>query len=131
MTALSPSISAELRKRLCARRAELVAQIRSRLEGSDEPAAISMLAHLGQADDMPQADAIAHDEMALLDHERDQLRAIDAALKRLDAGVANVCIVCGREISTERLLANPTAQTCINCQELIESTGYAGPGPSM
>jgi DnaK suppressor protein len=131
MTALSPSESGELRKRLCETRADLIARIRSRLEGSDEPAAITTLAHLGQPDDMPQAHEIAHDEMALYDQERTELEAINAALRRLDAGAANVCVVCGRDIPFERLLANPTAQTCITCQTLIEATGHGGPGPTM
>jgi DnaK suppressor protein len=131
MPALSPDVSAELGKRLRESRADLVGHIRARLEGSDEPAAISTLAHLGQPDDMSQADYLGSNEMALLSHEQSLLRAINAAIVRLEEGIANLCVVCGNDIADQRLLAMPTVQTCIGCQERIEKNERLAPGPTM
>ncbi len=44
-----------------------------------------------------------------------ELRRIDAALKRIDAGEYGYCISCGEEIAVRRLELDPTAPTCINC----------------
>jgi DnaK suppressor protein len=52
---------------------------------------------------------------ALLDQARDQIAAIDAALAKLDDGSYGTCERCGRRISDERLIARPTAGTCVAC----------------
>jgi DnaK suppressor protein len=131
MPTLSPSTADELRKRLDTARDDVVAQLRSRLDGSDEPAAVSLLAHLGQPDDVSQAANIRDDETMLLGQERNLLRAIDSARRRLDEGVANVCIVCGNDIPDDRLLALPTAQTCVACQRRAEAEAGTPPAPTM
>ena len=131
MPALSPATADELHRRLDASRTDLVNHIRARLEGSDEPAAVSLLAHLGQPDDMSQAAYLGDNELAQLGQEQDLLKAIDSARRRLDEGVANVCIVCVEDIPDERLLAIPTAQTCVRCQQSIETSEHAPHGPTM
>lgn len=131
MPTLSPATVAQLRHHLEAARKDVISHIRSRLEGSDEPAAISLLAHLGQPDDMSQAANLGDNEMAQLGQEQGLLHAIDIARARLDEGIANVCTECGGEIPEARLLAMPTAQTCVRCQEQIEAEGQTRPGPTM
>ncbi|HEX8404855.1 MAG TPA: TraR/DksA family transcriptional regulator [Duganella sp.] len=131
MPTLSSSTAAELHKRLDAARDDVVAQIRTRLEGSDEPAAVSLLAHLGQPDDVSQAANIRDDEMALLGQEQSLLHAIDSARARLDEGVGNLCNICGGEIPDERLLALPTAQTCVACQQQLEAEAQTPRAPTM
>lgn len=122
MTALSDSDKAELRKRLHAARSEVLDQIRPRRGDTDEPGSASHLSHLGQPDDMSQAIEIADNEMALLSQEQDLLSEINAAIERVDKGIANMCISCGEDIAFERLLAVPTAQTCIRCQQTRENS---------
>lgn len=131
MTQLSSSVAEQLRQRLNDSRTEVLGHIRARLEGSDEPNAVSLLAHLGQGDDMAQAIEIGDNEMALLGQEQHLLRDIDSAIGRLDAGNANECTVCGMDIPDERLLAIPTAKTCIACQERIEAQTHSHGGPTM
>lgn len=41
-----------------------------------------------------------------------QLHQVNGALKRIEDGVYGTCKVCGKEIETERLEANPSATTC-------------------
>lgn len=43
------------------------------------------------------------------------LKAIDAALRRIDEGTYGTCSSCGKAISNERLEARPWAELCIDC----------------
>ena len=52
---------------------------------------------------------------ALLEAAREQVAAIDTALRRLAAGRYGVCERCGQPIGAERLTARPAALTCIRC----------------
>ena len=131
MPALSPDTAAELRRRLDAARQDILEHIALRKAGPDEPPAVSTAAHLGQPDEMAQASYIGDNEMAQLGQEQGLLRDIDSALVRLEEGAANVCTVCGNDIPDERLLAIPTAQTCVPCQQRLETESGAGHGPTM
>ncbi len=55
----------------------------------------------------------------------DELRDIDAALRRIEAGEYGDCDGCANEIGHPRLQAQPTAIRCVECQSLHEKT-YAG-----
>jgi DnaK suppressor protein len=55
-------------------------------------------------------------DLALRDHNRQHLEAIDAALARLDAGTYGRCTTCGNPVALERLEALPWAALCIDCQ---------------
>jgi RNA polymerase-binding protein DksA len=52
---------------------------------------------------------------ALLEAARQQMAAVDAALRRLEAGRYGVCDRCGQPIGADRLAARPAATTCIRC----------------
>jgi RNA polymerase-binding transcription factor DksA len=52
---------------------------------------------------------------ALLDRARAHLAAIDAALRKLDAGRYEICDICGGPIGAERLAARPASLTCVRC----------------
>jgi DnaK suppressor protein len=50
--------------------------------------------------------------------ERETLRRVDLALKRLEKAEFGTCVNCGREVQPGRLQAVPWALHCIDCQEL-------------
>lgn len=52
---------------------------------------------------------------ALLAQARTRLEAIDAALRKLDAGTYETCDRCGGPIGAERLAARPASLTCVRC----------------
>ena len=54
-------------------------------------------------------------DLALRDHERNQLAQVEAALAALDAGTYGTCRNCGKPIAPGRLEAIPWAQLCIDC----------------
>lgn len=43
------------------------------------------------------------------------LKAVDAALHRIEEGTYGTCVSCGKPISDERLEARPWAELCIDC----------------
>lgn len=49
---------------------------------------------------------------ALLESQRTELKLIDAALQRMDAGEFGECVDCGEDIPVERLEALPFALRC-------------------
>jgi DnaK suppressor protein len=66
----------------------------------------------------PEGMTIAYERAqvtALLAQARDDLAALDRALAEVAAGRDMRCDRCGRPIPVERLLALPTARTCIAC----------------
>lgn len=46
---------------------------------------------------------------------RQELEAVESALRRLEAGTFGECARCGEPIARERLRARPTAMTCLPC----------------
>ena len=45
------------------------------------------------------------------------MKAIDAALNRMESDIYGTCLACGEEISEERLKAVPYAVKCRHCME--------------
>jgi DnaK suppressor protein len=54
---------------------------------------------------------------ALGSQEIKRLRAIDAALSRINQGRYGLCMKCNKKIPTERLTAIPYAVMCVDCQK--------------
>ncbi|MFF1572940.1 TraR/DksA family transcriptional regulator [Leifsonia sp. NPDC058292] len=48
------------------------------------------------------------------------IKAVDAAIARVDDGTFGVCMRCGRPIGVERLRARPTAELCIACALTVD-----------
>ena len=132
MPPISPELHEELGKRLRQSREDILATVHARTDGdTDDRPAISPNAHMGQNDDAPAGEMLSHNEEHLAEHETNMLHEIDAAIGRLESGGAGICVVCGCDIPEERLLATPTVQTCVQCQERIEQEQGTGRGPTM
>lgn len=54
------------------------------------------------------------------DQEGQYLKAIEAALERIQRGSYGLCVECGDVISEKRLEAVPAAELCINCKDKKE-----------
>lgn len=84
----------------------------------------------GQVRDMEEdsvADLLVDLNLADIDHHVQELRAIEAAVRRIDVGSYGICKRCGEPISAERLEAYPMAERCIDCQRLEEHTHLGAP----
>jgi RNA polymerase-binding transcription factor DksA len=66
----------------------------------------------------PEGSTIAYERAqltAVLQAARRRLADLDVALSRLAAGTYGVCERCGQAIPAERLVARPSARTCVGC----------------
>jgi DnaK suppressor protein len=61
------------------------------------------------------------------DATRAQLRAVNDAIRRIDAGAYGSCRICDRLISTARLEAIPYATTCVDCEAQRDPTARQSP----
>ena len=52
---------------------------------------------------------------ALAAQAREHLTAIDAALRKIDSGIYEICDLCGGPIGEERLAARPASLICVSC----------------
>lgn len=106
---------------LTQQRADLLKQLRT-LRGGDIGRAEASAEHFARSQDSDAQMATARDlELALDDHETQELAAIDAALARIAAGTYGQCVDCGADIAPQRLQAAPEAARCIACQERAEN----------
>lgn len=100
------------RQRLLELKAELIAL--SKGGGEDrKPVTLDQqsVGRLSRLDSMQvQAMAKAADSRRAM-----EIRRIDAALKRIDAGEYGWCVECGDEIAPKRLDSDPAAPRCAGC----------------
>lgn len=67
--------------------------------------------------DQASDDNEVHVNIRLLQTDAKLLRAIEAALSRIEDGSYGVCTECGEDISEVRLKAVPWTSVCISCKE--------------
>lgn len=121
-----------LRQTLLDRKTDLLGEVedgsRRRLE---DDAYRNMASDVGDAGDASTATEQADLRNSQIERDVNELRAIDAALARLEEGTYGLCTRCGGDIGEARLRANPAAERCIACQTAHEKQ-YAGNGtPSL
>jgi DnaK suppressor protein len=82
------------------------------------------------ADDLDVARSLEDIETdaGLIERYEYQLKAIDAALSRLERGRYGICEKCKEEIPIERLKAVPFAAYCIDCQKKRNERRRPGEG---
>jgi len=108
---------AELLHALADVRARTTAQVDALAHDLDEMFEASELVSTDDEHD-PEGATIAYERAqltALLAQAREDLAVLDGALGTLHSGEDVRCTSCDRPIALERLLALPTAQTCIAC----------------
>jgi RNA polymerase-binding protein DksA len=60
--------------------------------------------------------------LEMMNRHMREIRDIEAAKARIEDGSYGTCAECGRDIGFDRLLAQPTALRCVDCQEQWEKT---------
>jgi RNA polymerase-binding transcription factor DksA len=90
--------------------------------GSGGGAGASAAVEVHDLKDEAFAHALANLANTELAHAREELAAIGAALQRIASGSYAECVGCGRGIGRERLLVQPSADRCLNCQNEAERT---------
>jgi len=85
----------------------------------------------GDIADQADVELIRQHENSAVVRDVRALRDIEAARARLANGSAGICIDCASAIGFERLLVQPTATRCPDCQGLYERTHQAAPELGM
>jgi len=127
---LTPEQHREFEALLRARRQLLNAEVNDRLEQTSN---VQSMTSGTVGDPGDESVAFMMTDLSLAEATRDvnELRAVDAALRRLDDGDYGYCTDCGSDIGYERLKAYPTATRCVTCQSQHEKV-YASQGtPSL
>jgi RNA polymerase-binding transcription factor DksA len=125
---LDKSTLARLESALAQRRAALEQEIRAKLAAAREVAGSAAIDQVLDGGDYANADLIAALDIAEVQRDLAELREIDAARARLDAGTYGACVDCGTDIPAARLDAYPAAIRCTPCQALAETrSGAAHP----
>src|SRR5829696_8233954 len=125
---LSPAQLSELNGVLDRRYDLLIHEVRDELERSENQQYIELI-NAAPADigDQSVGDALADLNLAIIDRHIREIRDIEAAKARIEDGTIETCDECGQEIEFKRLLAYPTANRCLLCQQQREKT-YAHEG---
>jgi RNA polymerase-binding protein DksA len=119
--ALTPAEIDFFRRRLQSRRDELLAALRAGTENSADKNLTEQSAPVRDPGDESVALTTADANMGELQSDTEEIRAIDAALARIDQGVYGKCLDCGEVIPLARLDAYPTAERCTECQARREN----------
>jgi DnaK suppressor protein len=122
MAKLTDDQLAQLKAALQQRYLELREEIRSELERSGNEHYADLAGSVADPGDASVADMLVDLNANLVDRQVNEIREVEATLKRLAELDFGDCIECGGEIGFERLMAYPTAQRCVRCQELHEKT---------
>ena len=120
MATLSDDQLAQLKAALQQRYLDLREEIRSELERSGNQHYADLAGSVADSGDASVADMLVDLNASLVDRQVNEIREVEAALKRLAGLNFGDCIECGGEIGTERLMAYPAAQRCVRCQEWHE-----------
>lgn len=116
---LTPSQLEKMRNLLLTRRSRLLGNSRSKLGEVED---------LGTDAGGDSADraAVSLDRDIMVDtaaRETKEIRDIEGALAKIDAGTYGICDECNATIPLPRLEYMPNAQYCIDCQEKLEGQG--------
>lgn len=110
---------------------DLRQEIRSVLLRADDERYIDIAGRVHDAAEQSVADLLADLNVAAIDRQITELRAVEAALQRISMGCYDVCESCGESIGAARLHAQPAASRCIKCQNHIEKQCGLPSHPSL
>ncbi|MGN6389492.1 MAG: TraR/DksA family transcriptional regulator [Burkholderiaceae bacterium] len=120
MSTLTPEQREHLERRMQDRALALRNEMRGEAEREDDyPDVATDIADSGQAS---FADLWVDVGNAEVTRDLREMRAIAAAMTRIDDGTYGDCADCGKDIPYARLEAQPTAERCVPCQERYEKT---------
>lgn len=114
--------------KLRARLGTLRAEIRNALLRSDTETYGELAGRVHDAEEESLADLLTDVNLAEISREVQEVRDIDAAMRRISEHTYGSCLDCGDPIDSARLEAYPTAKRCLTCQRGHELK-YAGTRP--
>ncbi|QKF72410.1 DnaK suppressor protein [Aliarcobacter faecis] len=106
----------ELKAILLARKESLSANIHNSIDSIDQ------LKDQDINDELDYADFVSDSftEGMIANHQLDELKQIEEALKKIKEGTYGICDMCGINIPIGRLKAKPFAKFCTECRTVYE-----------
>jgi RNA polymerase-binding protein DksA len=120
-----------LRSMLRDRATQLREEIRQTLLRSDSEQYAQIANDVRDLEDESFADLIVDVNLAEIDRDLGELRAVEDALRRIADGSYGSCEQCGLVIELHRLQATPSATRCFDCQTTFERTHYQRLGHTL
>jgi len=121
----------ELKTALRDRARELREEIRNTLRKSDSEQYAQIANEVRDLEDESFADLIVDVNLAEIDRDLEELRAVEAAQRSIGEGSYGSCEHCGLPIEFHRLQATPSATRCFDCQTSFERTHYQRIGHTL
>ena len=131
MTALTRDELMYFKTMLRERGQRLRGEIQSTLERSSNETHVRIAEQVRDAEDDSFSNLIVDLNFSEIERDADELRRVDAALRRANEGGYGRCVDCEAVIPKPRLEAEPTALRCVRCQERYEHTHATGSTPSL
>ena len=113
------------------RYSELREQIRHDLEVSDEEQYSELAGKVHDLEDEALADLLVDVNLAHIDRHLEELKQVNAALRRIREGTYGICVDTDEQIELGRLQANPTAIRTREAQERYERNHSPGGHSSL
>jgi phage/conjugal plasmid C-4 type zinc finger TraR family protein len=121
-----------IREALTRRLEGLIEGIRAGLSDSEQHQFAAILGQTsGDSSDEALATSLADVSAARIDLDVRQWRELEDAKRRLDGPDFGECLECGNPIPVGRLVANPAARRCTECQNAFERTHAGQPHGSL
>ncbi len=120
-----------LRHKLAQRASELRGQIAEMTGRAEDEPFRAIAGEVGNSGDESTASSLIDTERAEISRDVGELRAIEAALTRIDSGKYGLCLDCEERIDSTRLDAQPTALRCVPCQTRFEKSHAGTRGASL
>ena len=108
-------------KRLLERAAELRTDIARELAKQDEEHFADLAGEITDRSEESVADLLVDVNLAEISRDIEELRDVEAALRRIVDGSYGTCQTCGEDIKQDRLTAVPAASRCYACQVEYEN----------
>jgi len=121
----------DIRALLERRKEDLVQEIREVRTHLAEDRDLDLAGAMRDAGDDAVADVPTDVDHAMVARDIEEIRDIDAALKRIDEGAFGTCVDCGAQIEPKRMVAYPIAKRCFACQVRRERTYMRAQTPSL
>ncbi len=128
---LDQNQSLDFKLRLRERAIQLRDELQRTREKSSEETPSQVADRARDSEDDSFATLVVDTNLSEMERDVDELRMIDSALQRIDAGTYGMCVDCSRPIPIARLKAEPTAERDVQCQELYEKTHASVRTPSL
>lgn len=121
----------ELKSAMHERSRLLREEIRETLLKSDSEQYAQIANEVRDLEDESFADLIVDVNLAEIDRDLEELRAVEAALRSIGEGGYGRCEDCGLSIEFHRLQLTPSATRCFDCQSSFERTHYQRIGHTL